>query len=59
MGSSVSSAITTHAELFQKTAGTRRMVDDIFTYMMQHLKVNDFMKLSNPESCQKYVLAKN
>ena len=56
MGSSVSSAITTHAELFQKTAGTRRMVDDIFTYMMQHLKVNDFMKLSNPESCQKYVL---
>ena len=56
MGSSVSSAISTHAELYKRTAGTRRMVDDIFTYMMHHLKVNDFMKLSNPESCQKYVL---
>ncbi len=32
------------------------MVDDIFTYMMHHIKVNDFMKLSNPESCQKYAL---
>jgi len=56
MGSGLSSAITTHGQLFDKTAGTRRMVDDIFTYMMHHLKVNDFMKLSNPESCQKYVL---
>ncbi len=56
MGSGISSAITTHADLYKKTAGTRRMVDDIFTYMMHHVKVNDFMKLSNPESCQKYVL---
>ena len=56
MGSGISSAITTHGQLFDKTAGTRRMVDDIFTYMMQHLKVNDFMNLSNPEKCQKYVL---
>jgi len=56
MGSGISSAITTHSQLFDKTAGTRRMVDDIFTYMMQHLKVNDFMNLSNPEKCQKYVL---
>ena len=56
MGSGISSAITTHADLYKKTAGTRRMVDDIFTYMMHHLKVNDFMKLSNPESCQKYAL---
>ena len=56
MGSGISSAITTHAELYKRTAGTRRMVDDIFTYMMHHLKVNDFMKLSNPDSCKKYVL---
>ena len=56
MGSGISSAITTHADLYKKTAGTRRMVDDIFTYMMYHIKVNDFMKLSNPESCQKYAL---
>ena len=56
MGSGISSAITTHADLYKKTAGTRRMVDDIFTYMMHHIKVNDFMKLSNPESCQKYAL---
>ena len=59
MGSGISSIttdVTTHADLYKKTAGTRRMVDDIFTYMMQHLKVNDFMKLSNPESCQKYAL---
>lgn len=56
MGSGISSAITTHAELYKRTAGTRRMVDDIFTYMVHHLKVNDFMKLSNPDSCKKYVL---
>ena len=56
MGSGISSTVTTHADLYKKTAGTRRMVDDIFTYMMHHLKVNDFMKLSNPESCQKYAL---
>jgi hypothetical protein len=58
MGSdlSVPSRIITHADLFKKTAGTRRMVDDIFSYMMYHLKVNDFMKLSNPEGCSKYVL---
>lgn len=59
MGSGISAIttdITTHADLYKKTAGTRRMVDDIFTYMMHHLKVNDFMKLSNPESCQKYAL---
>ena len=56
MGSGISSAITTHADLYKKTAGTRRIVDDIFTYMMHHIKVNDFMKLSNPESCQKYAL---
>jgi len=55
MGSGIS-AITTHADLYKKTMGTRRMVDDIFTYMMHHIKVNDFMKLSNPESCQKYAL---
>jgi hypothetical protein len=59
MGSGISAIttdVTTHADLYKKTAGTRRMVDDIFTYMMHHLKVNDFMKLSNPESCQKYAL---
>ena len=54
--STITSDITTHADLYKKTAGTRRMVDDIFTYMMHHLKVNDFMKLSNPDSCQKYAL---
>jgi hypothetical protein len=31
-------------------------VDDIFTYMIHELKVNDFMKLSDPNSCHKYVL---
>ena len=59
MGSGISAIttdVTAHADLYKKTAGTRRMVDDIFTYMMHHLKVNDFMKLSNPESCQKYAL---
>ena len=56
MGSGISSAITTHAQLFDKTKGTRRMVDDIFTYMMHHIKVNDFMTLSNPDSCKKYTL---
>jgi len=56
MGSGLSSTITTHADLFKKTAGTRHVVDDIFTYMMHHLKVNDFMNLSNPEGCNKYVL---
>jgi hypothetical protein len=56
MGSGISSAITTHSQLFDKTKGTRRMVDDIFTYMMHHIKVNDFMTLSNPDSCKKYTL---
>lgn len=56
MGSGISSAITTHTQLFDKTKGTRRMVDDIFTYMMHHIKVNDFMTLSNPDSCKKYTL---
>jgi hypothetical protein len=56
MGSGISSAITTHGQLFDKTKGTRRMVDDIFTYMMHHIKVNDFMTLSNPDSCKKYTL---
>ena len=56
MGSGSSSEITTHAELYNRTRGTRRMVDDIFTYMMHHVKINDFMKLSNPESCHHYAL---
>ena len=41
--------------LAQKTKPTRDVVDVLFKYMINELKINDFYKLTSPEECAKYV----
>lgn len=45
-----------HEELFKSTAPTRFIMNKIFTFMMDTVKIQDFMTLSTEAECSKYVL---
>jgi hypothetical protein len=55
MGSSVSQDLT-RQRVHDKVQDTRMMLDIILKYMLQEITVRDFMALSNPSECKKYVL---
>ena len=55
MGSS-SSSLLTHEELDKATENTQLMMSKILEFMMKELTVRDFIALSNPNECRKYVL---
>ena len=48
----------THDILFKATHTTRTIMDKIFEYMLKEVTVRDFLALSNPKECNKYVLFK-
>jgi hypothetical protein len=42
-------------ELLQKTAGTQRIVHEMFQEMITRLTPEDFLKLGNPQTCNKFI----
>jgi len=54
-GQSIPSTLT-HQTLFDLTKDTRNMMNILLEYMMKELSVRDFLLLSNPSECKKYVL---
>jgi hypothetical protein len=55
MGTSQSLPVT-HEKLFELTKDTRNIMNILLEYMMKELTVRDFLSLSNPTECKKYVL---
>lgn len=55
MGASESVPLT-HERLFELTKSTRSVMNLLLEYMLKEITVRDFMALSNPEQCKKYVL---
>lgn len=45
-----------HEGLYQRTGDSRFMINHIFNFMLHELRVNDFLQLSSPEGCRRYVL---
>jgi hypothetical protein len=57
MGASQSIPRTlTHQQLFELTKDTRNVMNILLEYMLKELSVRDFLSLSNPTECKKYVL---
>ena len=46
----------THERLFELTKDTRHVMNLILQYMLKEVTVRDFLALSNPTECKKYVL---
>jgi hypothetical protein len=46
----------THEKLFELTKDTRNLMNILLEYMLKELSVRDFLLLSNPEQCKKYIL---
>jgi hypothetical protein len=46
----------THEKLFELTKDTRAIMNYILDYMIKEVTVKDFLALSNPSECKKYVL---
>jgi hypothetical protein len=55
MGASASGPIT-HEKLFSDTGETRGIMNLLLEYMLKNITVRDFLALSNPTECKKYVL---
>lgn len=55
-GSSSVPSELTHERLFDLTRDTRSIMDKLLEYTTKKMSVNDFLQLSNPEGCKKYVL---
>lgn len=55
-GSSSVPSELTHEKLFELTKDTRAIMDKLLEYTTKKISVNDFLQLSNPEGCKKYVL---
>ena len=48
----------THEKLFELTKDTRGIMNILLEYMLKEITVRDFLALSNPTECKKYVLFK-
>lgn len=55
-GSSSQRGTLSREKLVEGTKVTRHIVDIIFEYLMENIKLRDFYLLSSPEKCRKYVL---
>jgi hypothetical protein len=49
-------ATLTHEKVFELTKSTRNVMDVLLDYMLKELTVRDFLALSNPTECKKYVI---
>ncbi len=57
MGTSQSiPASLTHTKLFELTKDTRYIMSILLEYMLKEITVRDFLALSNPSECKKYVV---
>ena len=54
-GQSLPSTMT-HERLFELTKDTRNIMSILLEYMLKEVSVRDFLSLSNPTECKKYVL---
>ena len=45
----------TRQELLQKTTGSQRIVNEMFQEMISRLTPEDFLKLGNPQTCNKFI----
>lgn len=54
-GQSIPSTLT-RQKVFELTRDTRGMMDVLLDYMLKELTVRDFLALSNPTECKKYVI---
>lgn len=54
-GQSIPSTLT-RQKVFDLTRDTRGMMDVLLDYMLKELTVRDFLALSNPTECKKYVI---
>jgi hypothetical protein len=48
----------THEKLFELTKDTRNIMNILLEYMLKEVTVRDFLALSDPSECKKYVLFK-
>lgn len=55
MGNTASGPLT-HDKLFIETVETRGIMNLLLDYMLKNITVRDFLALSNPTECKKYVL---
>ncbi len=46
----------THQRVYELTQDTRAMMNLILQYMLKEVTVKDFLALSNPNECKKYVI---
>lgn len=57
MGAGVSIPATlTHEKLYELTRDTRALMNILLEYMLKEVTVRDFLALSNPDQCKKYVV---
>lgn len=49
-------SILTHDKLYELTKDTRGLMNVLLDYMLKEITVRDFLLLSNPQECKKYVL---
>jgi hypothetical protein len=54
-GQSIPSTLT-REKVFELTKSTRGLMDVLLEYMLKELTVRDFLALSNPTECKKYVI---
>lgn len=49
-------SIQTHQQLFDQTTQTRDVMNILLEYMLREITVRDFVSMTNPEECKKYVM---
>jgi hypothetical protein len=49
-------SVLTHDKLYELTKDTRGVMNVLLDYMLKEVTVRDFLLLSNPQECKKYVL---
>ena len=54
-GQSIPSTLT-RQKVYDLTRDTRGLMDVILDYMLKEITVRDFLALSNPTECKKYVI---
>lgn len=49
-------SVLTHDKLYELTKDTRGVMNVLLDYMLKEITVRDFLLLSNPQECKKYVM---
>jgi hypothetical protein len=49
-------SVLTHDKLYELTKDTRGIMNVLLDYMLKEITVRDFLLLSNPQECKKYVM---